>query len=225
MKKQISMKKYSIILIALFSLVGMNACDERFEEVNTNPNGISDVDPSHLFAQAARNSFRSGMGYDYKVAGQMSHMFVGVFVERFMDQYLQDLSGETYEDLFNTVYQDLIRYYNEILMLTGPGAEKENVYQYAVADIMAVVSYSKLTDAFGDIPYFNGGLGNLGELSPECMIRAYFFRPHDLNTMVAPTYPPASPPPSRSLSSWRMANYSAHGIIHSHTIILESVTR
>jgi len=161
------MKKYSIILLAAFSLMSINACDDRFEEVNTNPNGISDVDPAHIFATAARNNFRSGMGYDYKAAGQMSHMFVGVFVERFMDQYIQDLSGSTYEDLYNAVYQNMIRYYHEILKLTGPGAEKENEFQYAVADIMAVVSFSKLTDAFGDIPYFNGGMGNAGTLSPE----------------------------------------------------------
>ena len=81
------------------------------EEVNTNPNGISDVDPSHLFAKAVRDSFRSGLGYDYKIAGQMSHFYVGVFVERFIDQYLQDLSGDTYEDLFNTGYQNLLRYH------------------------------------------------------------------------------------------------------------------
>ncbi len=162
------MKKYTSILIAFMIIFGLNACDERFEEINTNPNGISDVDPAHLFATAARNQFRSGVaGFDYKIASQMAHFYVGVFVERFIDQYQQDLSGESYEDLYNTVYLNLIKYYNEIMTLTGPGMEKEHPMQYAVADVMAVLSYAKLTDAFGDIPYFNGGLGNVGELSPE----------------------------------------------------------
>jgi len=160
------MKRYSIILTAVFFFLGLNACDDHFKEVNTNPNGISDVDPSHLFAKAVRDSFRSGLGYDYKIAGQMSHFYVGVFVERFIDQYLQDLSGDTYEDLFNTGYQNLLRYYNEILMLTAPGEEKEDPFQYAIADVMAVLAYAKITDAFGDIPYFEGGFGNAGELSP-----------------------------------------------------------
>jgi hypothetical protein len=44
--------------------------------------------------------------------------------------------------------------------------EKEHPMQYAVADIMAVVGFAKLTDAFGDVPYFNGGWGVTGELSP-----------------------------------------------------------
>ncbi len=162
------MKKYTSILIAFMIILGLNACDDRFEEINKNPNGISDVDPAHLFATAARNQFRSGVtGFDYKIASQMSHIYVGVFVERFIDQYQQDLSGESYEDLYNTVYLNLIRYYNEIMALTGPGMEKEHPMQYAIADIMAVLSYAKLTDSFGDIPYFNGGLGNFGELSPE----------------------------------------------------------
>jgi len=161
------MKKYTHIVIAFILLFSFNACDDRFEEVNTNPNGISDVDPAHLFATAARSNFRSGISsFDYQVAGQMSHFYVGVFVERFIDQYQQDLSGSTYESLYNTVYQNQIRYYNEIFMLTGPGMEKEHPMQYAVADVMAVLSFAKLTDAFGDIPYFNGGLGNAGELSP-----------------------------------------------------------
>ena len=162
------MKKYTSILIAFMIILGLNACDDRFEEINKNPNGISDVDPAHLFATAARNQFRSGVtGFDYKIASQMSHIYVGVFVERFIDQYQQDLSGESYEDLYNTVYLNLIRYYNEIMALTGPGMEKEHPMQYAIADVMAVLSYAKLTDSFGDIPYFNGGLGNFGELSPE----------------------------------------------------------
>ncbi len=160
------MKNTSIITGLIFALI-FNACNDRFIEVNTNPNGISDVDPAHLFATAARAQFRSGITpYDYQTAGQMGHIFTGVFVERFIDQYQQDLSGSTYESLYNTVYQDLIRYYNEILLLTGPGMVKENAFQYAVADIMAVLSYSKLTDAFGDIPYFNGGLGVVGEMKP-----------------------------------------------------------
>jgi hypothetical protein len=163
----IVMRNTSIITGLLF-ILALNACDDRFEEVNTNPNGISDVDPSHLFATAARAQFRSGISsFDYQTAGQMSHIYTGVFVERFIDQYQQDLSGSTYESLYNTVYQSLIRYYNEILMLTGPGMEKEHASQYAVADVMAVLSYSRLTDAFGDVPYFNGGLGVVGELRPE----------------------------------------------------------
>jgi hypothetical protein len=161
------MKRYSLIAILLVFLFGLHACDDRFREINTNPNGISDVDPAHLFTTAARASFRSGItGYEYKVAGQLSHIYVGVFVERFNDQYMQDLSGESYETLYNAIYKDQIKYYNEIMMLTGPGMEKEHPYQYAVADIMAVVAFAKLTDAFGDIPYFEGGLGNTGVLTP-----------------------------------------------------------
>lgn len=160
------MKKYSIILIAVILLFGSNACDERFKEVNTNPNGVSDVDPSHIFANGARSSFRSGIGgYDYKISGQLGHYYVGVFVERFLDQYMADLSGSTYESLYDR-YKDPLKYYNEIMILTAPGMEKENPFQYATADVMAVLTYAKLTDAYGDIPYLEGGFGNTGELSP-----------------------------------------------------------
>ena len=73
------MKKYNLILVAVFFLIGLNACDEHFEEVNTNPNGITDVDPAHLFARGARDAFRSGVsGYDYRIGGQMAHFYVAL---------------------------------------------------------------------------------------------------------------------------------------------------
>ena len=83
-----SIMRYTSIITGLLLIFILNACDDRFEEVNTNPNGISDVDPAHLFATAARAQFRSGITpYDYQMAGQIGHIFTGVFVERFIDQY------------------------------------------------------------------------------------------------------------------------------------------
>ncbi len=168
MKKNINMKTYSKLFIVAIFTIGLGACDERFEEVNTNPNGIADVDPSHLFASGARASFRSGIAgsYDYRVGSQLAHYYVGIQNDRQIDKYQQDLTGGVYESLFGSEYQSKIKYYNEIMKLTGPGMEKENEFQYAVSDVMAVLAYSILTDAYGSIPYFEGALGNSGELSP-----------------------------------------------------------
>jgi hypothetical protein len=144
------------------------SCTEHFEEVNTNPNGVADADPAYIFASAARASFRSGIagGYDYKIAAQMAHYYVGVNNDHFNDQYLEDLSGESYETVYNSEYYSKLRYYNDILKLTKPGGEYEDTYRYAVADAMAVMAYSILTDAFGSIPYFEGGFGEQGVLLP-----------------------------------------------------------
>jgi len=167
-KKNIIMKLYSKIAFMALFLVGVSACDSRFEEVNTNPNGIADVDPAHLFASGARASFRSGISgaYDYRVGAQLAHFYVGIQNDRQIDKYDNDLTGGTYESVFDSEYRGKLKYYNEILKLTGPGAEKEDALQYAVSDVMAVLSYSILTDAYGSIPYFDGGFGNSGELSP-----------------------------------------------------------
>ena len=156
-----------LVVIGIFA-AGIISCDEHFEEVNKNPNGIADVDPAYLFAQGARNSFRNGIsgGYDYRVAAQLSHFYVGTQIDRTVDKYDQDLDGGSYEALFGDEYRQKLKYYNEILMLTAPGMEKENEFQYAVADVMAVLSYSILTDAYGSIPYFEGGFGNSNILSP-----------------------------------------------------------
>ncbi len=165
-----AMKKYIILLIGM-SLY-FTGCDQRYDDLNTNPNGITEknVDPAYLFATAARNSLRSGAagGYGYKIASQMVHYYVGVNNDHIIDQYFQDLSGNAYESLYDSEYQSKLKYYIEIMKLVGPGAEKENPLLYAVSDIMAVLSYARLTDAFGSIPYFEGGYGNVtGELSPK----------------------------------------------------------
>ncbi|MCK5468027.1 MAG: SusD/RagB family nutrient-binding outer membrane lipoprotein, partial [Cyclobacteriaceae bacterium] len=160
MKKNNSiMNAYSKVILTAIFMLGFIACDERFEEVNTNPNGIADVDPAHLFASGARASFRSGIsgGYDYRVGAQLAHFYVGIQNDRQIDKYQHDLTGGTYESLFGSEYQSKIKYYNEIMKLTGPGMEKENKFQFAVSDVMAVLAYSILTDAYGSIPYFEGG--------------------------------------------------------------------
>lgn len=162
------MKVYSKVILASIFLLGFIGCDDRFEEVNTNPNGIADVEPAHLFASGARATFRSGISgaYDYRVGSQLAHFYVGIQNDRQMDKYERDLTGGVYESLFGSEYQSKIKYYNEIMILTGPGMEKENKFQYAVSDVMAVLAYSILTDAYGSIPYFEGGFGNSSELSP-----------------------------------------------------------
>ena len=167
-KKNIIMKAYSKLIVVTFFLAGLVACDERFEEANTNPNGIANVDAAHLFAAGARATFRNGIAgsFDYRVGAQLAHYYVGIQNDRNIDKYEHDLTGGTYEGLFNSEFKSKLRYYNEILILTAPGMEREDEFQYAVSDVMAVLAYSILTDSYGSIPYFEGGFGNTGELSP-----------------------------------------------------------
>lgn len=168
-QKKTKMKNYNIFFLLAFFTIGMLACDERFEEVNTNPNGISDVNPSHLFAKAVRESFRNGIqgGYGYKVASTLGHYYVPIQVDRYIDTYKEDLTGDLYESLFGSEYKGKLKYYNEIMALTGPGMEKEDAFQYAIADVMAVLAYAQLTDAYGSVPYFEGAFGNTGIYSPK----------------------------------------------------------
>lgn len=120
------MKTYIKLFFTALLTFTFISCDDHFAEVNTNPNGVADVNPANLFAKAAIASLRNGIsgGYDYRIAGQLGHFYVGVNAEQFVDKYEQDLSGGAYESLFSDEYKNKLRYYNEIMMLTAPGEKR-----------------------------------------------------------------------------------------------------
>ena len=41
---------YSVIFILLLLMVMGSSCDDDFEEINTNPNALTEIDPEYLFA-------------------------------------------------------------------------------------------------------------------------------------------------------------------------------
>ncbi len=51
--------------------------------------------------------------------------------------------------------------------LTSEGEKYENRWHNAQAQIVAIISFSKLTDMFGDVPYSEGGMAKYGIEEPE----------------------------------------------------------
>ncbi len=175
MKKMIlknTVVKFMLVLVLVFSFA---ACDEKFEEMNTDPNRIAEIDPAFLFTNAVRATFRNEIGHlQYKFGAPYAHVYVPIKNDRQSDQYKTIYSQDWYNDVFGGIYRGPIRQINEALRLTEAG-DYQNEVRYAIAEIIAVLNYARLTDTFGDIPYVEGGWGQKDFLVPEYDSQQYIY--------------------------------------------------
>lgn len=146
------MKKFSILTGAVLLL--LSSCG-KFEEINVNPNNPATVPAEMLLppiiANAANAMNRSGSR-----AGQYV-------------QHLAWLGGTSEEDgrynltgaSFREEWNGPMRLIKDVNQLKDIGA-KSNLPQYvAVASVLKVYILSLMTDAYGDIPYNEAGMGNV----------------------------------------------------------------
>lgn len=156
--------KLFLILALVFSFT---ACDQEFEEMNTDPNRISEISPEFLFTNAVRATFRNVVkNIQYKFGSPYAHVYVPIKNDRQADEYKTIYSQDWYNDIFGGIYNSSIRHINESMRILEEGKYKNEI-QHAVADVIAVLNYARLTDTFGDIPYTEGGWGQKDILLPK----------------------------------------------------------
>jgi len=162
------MKKVYIILSLGITLL-LGACDDRLEEVNTNPNSQNEIDPEYLFSSAVLSSSggRSYVGIEWPFGLQYGHYYVGNNIPRFIDNYYDNYTESFYNEPFNAFFSGPIRHIKEVLRMTEVGGEYENHVRNSVAKIMESYNYIRLTDAFGAVPYVEGGYGQKEILYPK----------------------------------------------------------
>ena len=158
------------ISLALMLLQGMaSSCDDKFEEINTNPNALTEIDPEYLFSNGTLQSLRGGCNssIQFPFGAQYGHVYVGRNNYMFIDRYYDYFEDSEYQSTFNSFYFGPIRVLEECMRMTMPGGESENEVQYAMARTMAIVNYARLCDAYGSIPYLEGGKGQTGLVAPS----------------------------------------------------------
>lgn len=169
--KKMDTKIYGIkrLLVLFITLSLFSACDDRWEEMNTDPNKLSILPDEYLFTNAVRQTFRDQYErFDIDYGGQYAHIWVGDNWNREVDKYNDIHSqGDIYERIFRGIYNGPIRNIVEVLQMTGPGGDFENPARNAQASILATLNFSRMTDFYGDIPYFQGGMGKYDILKPE----------------------------------------------------------
>ncbi len=161
------MKKLMPVFAGLLLLSG---CYSDFQDMNKNPNALTTLDNEYLFSNAVKKTFldaRTQWKLMLHFGSQYSHYYVVPHnTTRPHDAYKDNLYSEDYFDIFSQTYTGPLKLANEVIRLTQAGGEQESALRNALAQVVAVVNYDRLTDLFGDIPYSEGGWGREGILSP-----------------------------------------------------------
>ena len=160
MKIKFSMKKI-IYIVSVLSLMFTTSCTKDFEDINTNPNAPSSVQPSLLLRQVIYD-FGENMSYEGFVAGDLLAQHRTALDFNLFDRHAlksPQLGGNPWP-IFYTNLRD-----NEIILNQARTTETFAVYE-GPALILKAYMAAGLTDLFGDVPYFEAFNGVEGTVTP-----------------------------------------------------------
>ncbi len=142
-----------ILFAALFLFAG--ACDEGFDELNTNEIEPTAIDPAFVLNNAVIGaSFPGGiLIYDLGIVQQIVSPNSGVLTGA---NYNQDNRNAT-DDIWIDYYQSVIRHSADVIAQTRDVPERSNLYN--MARIVQSYAFMVLTDTYGDVPYTEAGRG------------------------------------------------------------------
>lgn len=172
--KNMSTIKLCVIAIGLVSLFA--GCTKKFDKINTDRNTVATIGAAELpflFARAEKEATPSI--WNYQIAQNL-----------FADQYAQYFAcTATYFPsdrnvirmdwvgaAFNPIYTDVVPQLQSIFTAADPASA-----EYALANILWVLSFHRVTDYWGPIPYFQAGVpGNSVPYDPQDKIYDDFFK-------------------------------------------------
>jgi len=156
--------KYIYLIITAFIIVAAASCKKELTNVNTNPNAITagKYDPNLLLTTVqlmyTGSTNFGGSAWATKWGG------VACFIQHtasinpgfyYGDKYLNNITamGEMFQDSYTSEVQPAV----ELYQLTANKPQYRNLHQ--MARIMKAMVFEQITDLYGDIPYFQAGLG------------------------------------------------------------------
>ncbi len=149
------MKKIINYLVLVSILAYSSACDNGFDELNTNKVSATSIDPAFQLNNATINSaFNTGtMIYEIGVVQQVISPNSGLIAGA---NYNQD-NRQITEDSWQAYYRNVIKNTKDVINQVKEDPARANLHQ--MARIIQANAFMVLTDTYGSIPYFEGGEG------------------------------------------------------------------
>ena len=154
------MKKiFNISLLAL-SLIMISACDNGFEELNTNKTGTTSLDPALILNNAIINSAPddSQLNFELAIVQQLTSPNTGVLEGGNFNKNNPNSSIGNWRDY----YRNVVRYTTDVIVRTSEDAVLSNLMNKA--RIIQANAFMIITDTYGNIPYNEGGKGYVEEI-------------------------------------------------------------
>jgi len=150
--------KLRIIFLSLLVLLGTNACDDGFEELNINPTQANDLDPAFQLTRVQVTM--SNNRYEY---WRTQFIYSSTIVQQAACN-CSYWAGDKYNriDSYASAWWDSSypREVKNVVDMVNRSMEDPDRVNYAAAGrILKVYIFSRLTDLYGDIPYSEAGKG------------------------------------------------------------------
>ncbi len=156
------MKLSSIKIIAASCLLmAFASCKKDLLKTNTDPNAVSvDIfDPNNILT--ATQLYYTGSTDNAIEVEETEIMGAGCFIQHFAstsgyffgDKYQLSLGG--FGSFFDHVYTSTIKNAVDLVSTTTGKPQYKNLHQ--IGRIMKAMSFQRITDVYGDVPYFNAG--------------------------------------------------------------------
>ncbi|MCK5775886.1 MAG: SusD/RagB family nutrient-binding outer membrane lipoprotein [Bacteroidales bacterium] len=162
------------LMIIILGVLTMS-CQKKLDDLKKNPNAVTSVDDAALFTNATRSLFIGTADESAsRFIGQHAHYFVAGGDYRKPDLYGDGFDTQ-YEEMMYNIYGSTLRHIEDVLVLTSTGDTK-NETRFAMATVISVLGFQKLTDLYGDIPYTEGGKGKQGILQPKYDTQEFVYK-------------------------------------------------
>ncbi|WP_372754897.1 SusD/RagB family nutrient-binding outer membrane lipoprotein [Labilibaculum sp.] len=157
------MKKINILLLALGILFIGNSCSDDFDDMNTPSDAVDVVDPSYFF-----NNMVNGVYENY----QRNVNLYPDFYAQYWANTVSSFESPRYEYVNGWVGNQWKEFYTdhltEALAIVDQNSDNEYaVNEIACANIWICYFWSRMTDTYGDIPYFGAGYGETVEYNTQ----------------------------------------------------------
>lgn len=147
-------KIISFFLVAV--ILAMASC-EKFEEFNENPNEPTEVSPDVLLPSAVRSSVETMVNASFLI-GNTSAQLTAKTLRTEVDAYDWDA--------FPTVWEGLYKSLTDVYSFEDLAIEQENEVMEGAAVVLRSWIFSVLTNAYGNIPYFEAIDGSNNNFTP-----------------------------------------------------------
>ncbi len=155
--------KHIKIIFGLTILLITASCTKDFDEINTNPNGITQEEASaRYFITNPQVGLYCPNRYPYWRAHLIhTDRYAGYFTFGHSGSWWSDALGYSYAGGYTDATWGWLSGYlgqlDNYMKLTAPKGEFENKYMYATGLIMKALYYQMFTDVFGEVPYSEAG--------------------------------------------------------------------